>query len=239
MSGSYRAAALLRTGTPGDVDAPPGTEQVPITVIEPSRTARGGIIVLHESRDFTDVLTEFMNSLAAEGWIVVAPDLFYRSRGTGPVFGAELFADVAGCFDWLRGRGVFGDCIGLLGFDTAGTAAVLAATDSPIGAVVSVAPRGIATPVAPDAEALAAVAPRLRAPWLALFGADDPDTPAAEVEELREAAAHASVATLLVTYPGLHHRPDRPAFDILGPDDDVTAVDAQTRIFEWFDSHLR
>ncbi|WP_330183982.1 dienelactone hydrolase family protein [Nocardia sp. NBC_01503] len=216
------------------------TTRVPLTVIEPDGHARGGIVVLHESREFTDPLLDLMRSLADDGWTVVAPDLFHRANGVVPdqVFGADLVEDFDACFDWLTGHGVFQDCIGVLGFDSAGTAAALVATNRRIGAAVSVAAPGIDTPLTPEAIALAIAAPELLSPWLGLFGADDPRTPPEQVDRLRDAAARADVATLVVSYPGLRHRPDHPGFDP-GASDDAATLDAQTRIFEWFDSHLR
>ncbi len=231
MSGIYRDIAPLRGG---GVAA-----RVPITVIEPEGHARGAIVVLHESREFAEALLELMRSLSIEGWIVVAPNLFHRNGSTDAVFGDELFADFDACYDWLIGRGVFGDCIGVLGFDSAGTAACLVATNRPIGAAVSVAAPGIITPLDDRADALVTAAPRLQAPWLGLYGTDDPATPADQLETLREAAARAVVATLLVSYPGLHHRPDHPGFDPADADDADVLLDAQSRIFDWFDSHLR
>ncbi|MEU6561818.1 dienelactone hydrolase family protein [Nocardia nova] len=259
MSGIYRDKAPLRDSEPTDG----GSRQeaagpVPITVIEPEGNARGGIVVLHESRKFADVLLDMMKSLAGEGWIMVAPNLFHRFDqpeatvdGAEPgtpavehVFGADLFADFDACFDWLVGRGVFADTIGILGFDQAGTAALLVATNRPIGAAVSVAAPGITAPLTADATALLQAAPDLQAPWLGLYGDDDPTTPADDVERLRDAAARAAVATLVVSYPGLHHRPDHPGFEMsdfeqLAEEEKRMLIDAQTRIFDWFDSHLR
>ncbi|MCP2319571.1 carboxymethylenebutenolidase [Nocardia amikacinitolerans] len=237
MSGIYDDIAPLRGGD--DLEQRP-TEgsRVPITVIEPEGNSRGGIVVLHESREFSGALLEFMRALAIEGWTVVAPNLFHRANGDQPeheVFGDELFDDFDACFDWLTRRGVFPDCIGVLGFDHAGTAAFLVATNRPIGAAVSIAAAGITEPLTDEAEALVRVAPNLQAPWLGLFGSDDPNTPPADVDRLRDAAARASVASLVVTYPGLHHRADNPGAD----DDDTTAIASQTRIFDWFDSNLR
>ncbi|MGW4241002.1 dienelactone hydrolase family protein [Nocardia sp. NPDC004722] len=230
MSGIYREHAPVHD-----------TTAVPLTVLEPEGHARGGIVVLHESREFTEPLLELMRALAADGWTVLAPDLFHRpANGHTPdrVFGEDLFADFDACFDWLTAHGVFRDCIGVLGFDSAGTAAALVATNRRVGAAVSVAAPGIETPLTPQAVALLAAAPGLKAPWLGLFGEDDPLTPPDQVDRLRDAASHADVATLVVTYPGLHHRPDHPGFDAATLDDDFV-LDAQTRIYDWFDSHLR
>ncbi|MEV6136490.1 dienelactone hydrolase family protein [Nocardia sp. NPDC051990] len=209
---------------------------VPITVAEPEGNARGGIVVLHEAREFTGSLLELMRALASEGWMVVTPNLFHRtnSEPAQEVFGDELFDDFDACFDWLTRRGVFPDCVGVLGFDHAGTAAFLVATNRPVGAAVSVAASGIVEPLTDEADALIRAAPNLQAPWLGLFSADDPDTPPVQVDQLRDAAASAAVASLVVTYPGLHH----PAYRS-GGDEDFDLVDSQARIFDWFDSNLR
>ncbi|RJO80246.1 carboxymethylenebutenolidase [Nocardia panacis] len=240
MSGIYEDTAPLRGG--GDTDRVPRAPaeagepaaQVPIRVFEPEGNARGGIVVLHESREFSVTLLDLMRALAIEGWTVVAPNLFHRGvAAVGGVFGADLFDDFDACFDWLTGRGVFPDCIGVLGFDSAGTAAFLVATNRPIGAAVSVAAQGIVEPITVQADALVRAAPDLKAPWLGLFGADDPATPPADVDRLRDATARADVASLVVSYPGLRHRADHP------DPADADLGDSHTRIFDWFDSNLR
>lgn len=236
MSGIYDDVAQLRGGAEDEERSGAGAS-VPVTVIEPEGHARGGIVVLHESREFTGSLLEFMRALSNEGWTVVAPNLFHRGEEAGQeVFGQDLFDDFDACFDWLTRRGVFPDCIGVLGFDHAGTAAFLVATNRPIGAAVSVAAPGITEPLTDQAEALVQAAPELQAPWLGLYGADDPETPPDDVEKLRDATARASVASLVVTYPGLRHRADDPSDD---DDDQNVLIDSQTRIFDWFDSNLR
>ncbi|GGK69447.1 carboxymethylenebutenolidase [Nocardia camponoti] len=211
--------------------------EVPITVIEPERVARGGIVMLHESREFSPQVLALMSALADEGWIVVAPHLFARivDENVHEVFGAELFDDFDAGFDWLVERGVFADTIGVLGFDTAGTAAFLVATDRPVGAAVSVAPVGIIEPLAAQERALVDIAANLRAPWLGLFGADDTD-PAA-VDRLRDATAAADVASLTVVYEGLGHRPDRDGSRSEADLRDELA--ARHRVYDWFDANLR
>ncbi|MEV0061106.1 dienelactone hydrolase family protein [Nocardia sp. NPDC050718] len=245
MSGTYDDVAPLRSVEPTAVAGGAETAAVatrtavPITVVEPERIARGGIVVLHESREFSPQLLDLMRSLAFEGWIVVAPHLFDRIADdqVNEVFGDELFDDFDAGFDWLTRRGVFPDTIGVLGFDTAGTAAFLVATTRPIGAAVSVAAPGITDPLPDQDAALVEIAAALQAPWLGLFGADDPATPPDAVDRLRDEAARANVASLTITYPGLSHRADRP-----DPDDDAAnaiRIDSQTRIYDWFDSNLR
>lgn len=241
MSGIFKDAAPLRA-TAGNSSG--AQSSVPVTAIEPEGHARGGIVLLHESREFTNSVLDLMRALSAEGWIAVAPHLFHHSPDDTDteVFGDNLFDDFDAAFDWLTGRGVFKDCIGVLGFDDAGTAALLVATNRPIGAAVSVAARGIVDPITADAPALLDAAPHLQAPWLGLYGADDPEIPAEHVEQLRDAVARAVVATNVVSYAGLAHRADKEATSSDGEefaDAEDVLIDAQTRIFDWFDSNLR
>ncbi|WP_054812960.1 dienelactone hydrolase family protein [Nocardia arizonensis] len=234
MSGIYDDIAPLRGGDDTTYHST-ADSRVPIIVVEPDGNARGGIVVLHEAREFTGPLLDLMKALADEGWTTVAPDLFHRGNGdpAHEVFGKELFDDFDACFDWLVGHGVFADCVGVLGFDHAGTAAFLVATNRPVGAAVSVSAPGIVEPLTSDADALVRVAPELKAPWLGLYGSNDPDTPPADIDRLRDATARASVASLVVRYPDL--RDDDDSDDT----DDLIGLDSQTRIFDWFDSNLR
>ncbi|MEU8895027.1 dienelactone hydrolase family protein [Nocardia sp. NPDC048505] len=237
MSGTFDDIAPLRRAT-ALAERPEADTQVPIMVIEPDGNARGAIVVLHESREFTTPLLHLMQALSLDGWTVVAPNLFHRAGGdpSHEVFGDELFDDFDACHDWLTAHGVFPDCIGVLGFDHAGTAAFLVATNRPVGAAVSVAAPGIVEPLTDDCDALVQAAPGLQAPWLGLYGGDDPEIPPAHIDQLREATALASVASLVVSYPGLNHRADHPAYEA---EDDPDFIAAQTRIFDWFDSNLR
>ncbi len=250
MSGIFTDVAVLRIDVdpgvaPDDTEQPPAVQQkVPLTAIEPDGSVRGGIVVLHESRDIPESLLDLLRALAMEGWLAVAPDLFHRDADTDgdEVFGDNLFADFDATFDWLTSRGVYPDCVGVIGFDDAGTAALIVATNRPIGAAVSVAAAGIYEPLNADAVALIEAAPSLQAPWLGLYGENDPKTPPEHIEGLREAATRASVATNVVSYSGLQHRADNPPSPGSAEDTDPAAaalVEAQTRIFDWFDSFLR
>lgn len=236
MSGMFSDVAPLR-GDADDEGRSGASVRVPITVLEPEGHSRGGIVVLHESKEFTGPLLEFMRTLSNEGWTVVAPDLFHRTdTAEKEVFGQDLFDDFDASFDWLTTRGVYPDCIGVLGFDHAGTAAFLVATNRPVGAAVTVAAPGIAEPLTDEVAALIQAAPGLQAPWLGLYGDDDPDTLPDDVEKLRDAAARAAVASLIITFPGLAHRADSGR----SPDEtDESATASHLRIFDWFDSNLR
>ena len=46
--------------------------------------AAPGVVVIHEGNGISPQLLRFCQRLAAEGYLVVAPDLFYRFGGTDP-----------------------------------------------------------------------------------------------------------------------------------------------------------
>ncbi|WP_206491167.1 dienelactone hydrolase family protein [Rhodococcus sp. KRD162] len=254
MSGIFSDSAVLRSASAPFVGAddvvdtsahePRPAEKVPLTAVEPDGPPRGGIVVLHEAREIPESVLDLLRALALEGWLAVAPNLFHRGHGDDKeVFGDDLFADFDATSDWLVQRGVYPDCVGVIGFDDAGTAAFIVATSRPVGAAVSVAAAGIVEPLNSDAIALVDAAPKLQAPWLGLYGEDDPHTPPDHIEALRDAATRSSVATNVVSYSGVEHRADHPREQPGSSDHSEPAeaalVDAQTRIFDWFDSFMR
>ncbi len=223
-----------------------GTGDVPLTVVRPDSTPRGSIVVLHRSERLPPALLQFMESLADDRWLVVAPEPTRDApeSGSSELFGERFYANADATFRWIAEQGITPDMIGVVGFDDAGTAALYVAADRVLGAVVSVGSRGIVRPVREGARPLVEVVVSLRAPWLGLYGDDDPETPAAEVEALREAAGRSDAPALVVSYEGLAHRPDEPPIesDSLDPDTDTSEaaiLDARRRIFDWFDTHLR
>ena len=79
------------------------------------------------------------------------------------------------------------------------------------------------------------LAPRLRAPWLGLYGDLDQSIPVEHVELLREATAKASMPTEIVRYPDAGHGFHCDARDSYH---ESSATDAWRRTLEWFGRHL-
>jgi carboxymethylenebutenolidase len=104
------------------------------------------------------------------------------------------------------------------------------ATRRAIGAAVSVSGRGILTPLSDGLPSLVEVAHELSCPWLGLYGEQDEQISAEEVDKLRDAAASADVATDVVRVAQANHR-----FDT----DPKASAEAWQRTLNWFDSHLR
>lgn len=198
-----------------------------LTYAEPDGAVRGGLVVLHEVGGVTDAARLLVSSLAAEGWLSVAPHI---EELDGRHTGTDLLAATDTTLAWLVDREVRGDLLGVVGFDLGGTAALVVASNRMLGAAVSVGGRGISSPVSPELPALVDIAGTLKSPWLGMYGDDGDEAGEVEVARLREAAARASVATNVVRYPGASHR-----FDA----DPEAAAEAWQRTLSWFDAHLR
>ena len=223
-----------------------GTGNVPLTVVRPDSRPRGSIVILHRSQRLSPPLVHFMETLADDRWLVVAPQPTRDAdEASSPEpFVERFYAEADATFRWIGDEGIAPDMIGVLGFDEAGTGALYVAAQRVVGAVVSVAVPGIVKPVRKGARPLVDVVPSLRAPWLGLYGDDDPRTPPDEVAALQDAAGRSDAPALVVSYEGLAHRPDEPpvADDSIDPEMDTSEaaiVDARRRIFDWFDTHLR
>ena len=125
---------------------------------------------------------------------------------------------------------MFGDQLGVVGFDLGGTAALVVAANRKLGAAVSVGGRGISSPASPALPALVNIAGTLTSPWLGLYGDNGDEASQAEVERLKEEAAKAKVATNVVRYPGASHRfRRRPRGRCRGVAARVGLVDAHLR----------
>src|SRR6266702_4173566 len=130
---------------------------VRLTVAEPDRPVRGGLVVLHEARGVTDVVRGLAASLADEGWLAVAPHL-YGAQNADEVAdvdselkrlsGDSVLADTDAAAVWLAERGVAADRTGVIGFDLGGAVAMVVASSRAVGAAVSVAGVGILAPLA-------------------------------------------------------------------------------------------
>jgi len=212
---------------------------VRLTVAEPDRPVRGGLVVLHEARGVTDVVRGLAASLADEGWLAVAPHLYGAQNAdevadvdseVSRLSGDSVLADTDAAAVWLAERGVAADRTGVIGFDLGGAVAMVVASSRAVGAAVSVAGVGILAPLADGLPALVDVAGELTCPWLGIYGDEDAAIPVAEVEKLRDAAATAEVATDVVRFAGTDNR-----FDT----DQQAGAEAWHRTLNWFDLHLR
>jgi carboxymethylenebutenolidase len=195
-----------------------------VTIAEPDSAVRGGLVVLHEARGITAGVRSLVSSLAAEGWLAIAPHLYDADRVHGDdirdqvskLSGDRLLEDTDVAFVWLGQQGVSADRMGVVGFDIGGTVAMVVAASRTIGAAVTVAGPGILEPLSEGLPALVDVASDLSCPWLGIYRDDDSE----EVSKLRDAVISSETASDVVRF-------------------DVSSDEAWTRALNWFDAHMR
>ncbi|WP_086663326.1 dienelactone hydrolase family protein [Lentzea kentuckyensis] len=195
-----------------------------VTIAEPDSAVRGGLVVLHEARGMTAGVRTLASSLADEGWLVIAPHLYDEDRVHGDdirdqvskLSGDRLLADTDVAFVWLGQQGVSADRMGVVGFDTGGTVAMVVAASRTIGAAVTVQGPGILEPLSDGLPALVDVAGDLTCPWLGIYRDDDSE----EVSKLRDAVISSETASDVVRF-------------------DVSSDEAWARALNWFDAHMR
>lgn len=195
-----------------------------VTIGEPESAVRGGLVVLHEARGMTAGVRTLVSSLAAEGWLAIAPHLYDADRVHGDdirdqvskLSGDRLLEDTDVAFVWLGQQGVSPDRMGVVGFDTGGTVAMVVAASRTIGAAVTVQGPGILEPLSDGLPALVDVAGDLTCPWLGIYRDDESD----EVSKLRDAVISSETASDVVRF-------------------DVSGDEAWARALNWFDAHMR
>ena len=202
------------------------------------------VLVIQEAFGLNEHIKDVTRRVAGEGYVALAPDLFYRG-GKGRTAGYdqlpkalelmgslkddEIVADVASAIAHLekdatvrRGR------IGITGFCMGGRVSYLAACALPDKITAAVPFYGGGIPIDRTAT--------LRAPVLAFFGDADPFIPLDQVEKLRTEAARLGKSIEVVVYPGAPHGFFCNERDSYRPD---AARDAWERTKSFFKKHLQ
>jgi len=258
---THRLTLVAHDGTPFDayVALPDGVAP-PDGVGVPSGAPRGGLVLIHEIWGLVPHIEDVADRYAAEGYLVIAPDILSHG-GVTPRVGEELFAIMSSpseavrtegqprlreAFSVMRAPDYAEWAVGAL------RAAVDWLQDAPdvdgrigvtgfcFGGTYSFALAAdddrirAAVPfygTAPDAEAIT----RIHAPILAIYGAHDPALIDA-LPEVRALMAAAHVDFQAVVYPDAAH-----AFfnDTGARYREQDAADAWRRVLAFFADHLR
>jgi carboxymethylenebutenolidase len=223
-------------------------DDTPLTIRRPDTPPVGGVVVVQEAFGITPHIEDVCQRLADVGWLAVAPHVFHRTGDpvlpyddfsqVAPHFQAltpeDILADVDSALAYIDDAGFPADTAGIVGFCMGGTVALTVAVERQVGAAVSFYGGGVVKGRF-GFPALVDSAPRLRAPWLGLYGDRDKGIPVEDVERLREAATQAEVPTDVVRYAHAGHGFNRDG----SPDHvEAAAADAWARTLDWFATNL-
>jgi carboxymethylenebutenolidase len=210
-------ASMTDIATPTGVTVPTDTGDVPARLWLPPAGEGPGIVLLQEIFGVSAYVRRRAADLAALGYVVAAPEIFWRLGVTEPVEGEDALQrgmglvqqldwqqavlDASATVEWLRDRdevtggvGVVGFCFGGgLGFNVAAHLESEGAT--PVDALVSY--YGSALPGLHDVMAVSA-------PSLHHFGLADSFLDTDTVRRI-EASLEKEPQTVVVTYPGADH----------------------------------
>lgn len=235
---------------------------VPCRAARPSGVAEAGVAVLHQGPGYSAQTAQWLERLAAAGYLAVAPlllhhrgveavDPFARFDGDLAAFATflpgddEVRGDVEAAVRSLLDAGLPAERCAVLGFSYGGRAAFLAATEHALGAAVTFYGNGIQNDGYPGNDAVPALADRapcLRTPWLGLYGEQDFLLAPGELDQFEASLRNAPVSAQLVRYADAGH-----AFDVdmsFGPGAPSTlcppaADDATDRALAFLRDHLR
>ena len=178
------------------VQTPDGSFALPVWL--PAAGTGPGLLLIQEIFGISDYIQEVAEDLAGLGYVVAAPDLFWRlepgfqaghdqegltkSLEMGQRFDAEQgVADSVAALDHLAELPEVEDGLGVIGFCLGGTIAYFVAGQTEVAAVVSFYGSGV-----PDSlDTL----DRIKVPVQFHFGGNDPYIPREQVAKVEEAAA--------------------------------------------------
>ncbi len=201
-----------------------------------------GIAFYSDIFQLTDSTLRWVSRLASYGFVVAAPEIYYRIEEPGTVLAfddagkergqadvgalsaAEFDVDIAQLLAWLRQQPRVSDApLGAAGHCTGGHLAFRAAFDPAVAATACWYPTGLADGVLgsdPDAGSLQH-ASEIPGELLLIFGGADPHTPAAAREALRAGLDAAGTRYEWVLVDGAEHAFGRD----VGPRWDPQATD--------------
>jgi carboxymethylenebutenolidase len=212
----------------------------------------GGVVLIHHMPGYDRESKEHVRRIAAEGYNVVMPNLYWReapgaapddaaaaARAQGGVPDERLVGDVAGGAEYLKSLPTANGKIGTIGYCSGGRQSFLAAVSLQIDAavdnygafVVGNPPEGMPLKVGPIVDKT----PSLSCPLLGLFGADDQFPSPDQVKELEEALKAAGKTYEFHSYEGAGHAffsPDRPSYRV------EAAVDGWQKVFAFYGKYL-
>ena len=223
-------------------------DETPLSIHHPQGHPYGGVVVIQEAFGVTGHIEDVCQRLADIGWLAVAPHLFHRTGDpvvpyddfsqirphAAALTPAGILEDVDAALDYIAAAGYPPEGAGIVGFCMGGTVALMAAVERRLGAAVTFYGGGVEEGRFGFPSLLEA-APRLRAPWLGLYGDQDQGISSDQVERLAAAAAEAEVPTEVIRYADAGHGFNRDGSPAYHQD---SSIDAWKRTLDWFADYL-
>ncbi|HEV3054853.1 MAG TPA: dienelactone hydrolase family protein [Solirubrobacteraceae bacterium] len=181
--------------------------------------ARAGVVVIHHRAGCDRGTKEIVRRLAELGYDAICPNLLRRGAPD-----ERLIADAAGATRYLLSLPTSNRKIGVIGFGSGGSQAVLAACNIDYAAAIDCYGAFAADEL-----------PRLRAPLLGLFGSQDAYPNPAQVAELDELLSHEDKPHEFHSYDRAGHdffAVDQPSYSV------AAANDGWGRIAAFYTDHL-
>ena len=217
---------------------------MPAFVARPEGGPRPAVLVIQEAFGLNHHIKDVTKRIAAEGYVALAPDLYWRG-GKGRTAGyddlgqaigmmqtlkdPEIVTDVGSAIAYLEKQSyVRADRIGITGFCMGGRVSYLVACEIPDKIRAAVPFYGGGIPIDRTSK--------LKAPVLAFFGEKDGFIPLSFVEQLRNEAAKEKKQVEIVVYPGADHGFFCNERDSYRPD---AAKDAWEKVKAFFKKHLQ
>jgi carboxymethylenebutenolidase len=212
-----------------------------------------GVVVIHHMPGWDEWITEQTRKLAHHGYAAISPHLYFREgpgspddvgarvRAAGGVADAQVMGDVAGAMAFLRAQPEANRKVGVIGFCSGGRHTYLAAcTLTGIDAAVDCWGGNVVVDDPKLLNAKRPVAPidltdKLRCPLLGLFGNDDENPTADQVNRTEAVLERLGKAYEFHRYDGAGHaffNTTRPAYRA------EQAADGWNKVFAFFNRHL-
>jgi carboxymethylenebutenolidase len=234
----------------GEVTVPVGDFKMPAYRAMPAGGAkRPVVLVVSEVFGVHEHIADVARRFAKQGYLAIAPELFVRqgdasgygeiaqllSEVVNKVPDAQVMGDLDACAAWAAANGGDPARLAVTGFCWGGRITWLYAAHNPrVKAAVAWYGRLVGTASALQPVHAVDVAPRLQAPVLGLYGAQDDGIPLADVERMKAALAAGSAAarrSAFVVYPDAphaFHADYRPSYR------SAAAQDGWKRCLAWF-----
>jgi len=238
------------------IKIPVGSLSMPGYLAKPEGQGKWpGVLLFMEIFGINRHIRSVADRVAAEGYVVIAPDVFHRTapgielgydeqglqKGIGmmtQVKASEAIADITAATKALESRAdLGGKGIGAMGFCFGGHLTYLAACELPIAAAASFYGGGIAVG-SPGNEGPPTVerTGKIKGRILCLFGEKDGYIPLDQVEKIRAALEKQKIRHEILVYPGVGHGffcDERADYD------KKSADDAWRRVTALFASELK